>query len=90
MRISQMMELDGAVRDEFGCFGGGRLFFDKNLNRIEKKDAKSDSLYVEAIWCKGDYAWTYKTNIPNIVEFDVIDEGYKYCRGFVFSINDLA
>ena len=44
---------------------------------------------LEAVWCDGDeYSWTYKTDIPHAT-FDVMEDGEKFCRGIVFSVNDL-
>jgi hypothetical protein len=45
---------------------------------------------IEALWCEEEgYSWTYKTNIPHAT-FDVWDDPEtKYCRGLVFSLDDL-
>lgn len=45
---------------------------------------------IEALWCEEEgYSWTYRTEIPHAT-FDVWDdEETKYCRGIVFSLQDL-
>lgn len=63
-------EFRGAYDDEIGCFNGGRVYEDG-----EK--------FIDAVWCEGEYSWTYHTNIPHAT-FDIYDEGEKYCRGIVF------
>lgn len=43
---------------------------------------------VKAIWSEGDYAWQFETDIPHQT-FDIMDDGDKFCRGMVISLNDL-
>lgn len=53
--------------------------------------AKERCKKIEAMWDNDGYSWTYKTDIPHAT-FDVLGRGEsdeKYCRGIVFSINDL-
>ena len=68
-------EFAGAIDDEIGCYGGGRVF-DQN------------GKYIDAVWCDGEYSWTYKTNIPHAT-FDIYDCEEKYCKGIVFALRDL-
>lgn len=63
-------EFRGAINDEVGCFMGGRIYQDHDR-------------YIDAIWCKDEFSWTYKTNIPHAT-FEVYDGGEPYCRGIVF------
>ena len=35
-----------------------------------------------------EYAWIYRTEIPHAC-FDILENGEKYCKGIVFSLNDL-
>ena len=67
-------EFRGAISDEIGCFNGGRVF--------EQGDK-----YIDAVWCEGDYSWTYNTNIPHAT-FDIYENGEKYCKGIVFKRSD--
>ena len=43
---------------------------------------------VKAIYGKGDYTWQFETNIPHET-FDIMEDGDKFCRGMVISLNDL-
>lgn len=98
-----LMELEGAISDEFSCYDGGTALVDaKGLlpHRGEIDDGDDDALAgyfarknaaktIEALWCKeGGYSWTYKTDIPHAT-FDVLDDGEPYCRGIVFALADL-
>ena len=86
-----LMEFEGAIRDEAGCFDGGIVYFDKN-GVSEEKAANS----IEALWCEDSIrdsdgsliTWTYKTDIPHET-FMILDVGESYCRAIVFSINDV-
>lgn len=45
-----LMEFDGAIRDEGGCFDGGRVYFDKDgVNQEGEKRAN----WIDARWCDG-------------------------------------
>lgn len=63
-------EFRGAYNEEIGCWDGGRVYEDGDQ-------------YIDAEWCKGDFCWTYSTNIPHAT-FDIYEDGEKYCRGIVF------
>jgi hypothetical protein len=63
-------EFRGAYDEEVGCFDGGRVYEDG-----EK--------YIDAVWCEGEYSWTYRTNIPHAT-FDIYEGSETYCRGIVF------
>lgn len=63
-------EFRGAYNEEIGCWDGGRVYEDGDQ-------------YIDAVWCKGDFCWTYSTNIPHAT-FDIYEDGEKYCRGIVF------
>lgn len=96
-----LMELEGAIRDEFGCYDGGTALIDAegllpDRESIEDDDElqayfkrKSTAKNIEALWCKDDgYSWTYSTDIPH-APFDVMDGEDSYCRGIVFALADL-
>jgi len=88
-------EFRGAIDDEVGCCDGRIIHFDKN-GIFE--DCDSDCKYalaakglckiIEAVWSEGGYSWTYKTDIPH-AEFDILEDGRKYCKGIVFDIRSL-
>lgn len=98
-----LIEFDGAIRDEGGCYDGGDVYFDRTgvAQNGEKLANK-----ITAVWCgkvdnepAGDLSefqtengetitWTYKTDIPHAT-FMVYEDGEPYCRGIVFSIEDI-
>jgi hypothetical protein len=97
-----LMELRGAINDEFSCYDGGTALIDaKGLlpdrENIEGDDELKDFFAreplahkVEALSCEeGDYTWTYRTSIPHAT-FDVTGVGGPYCRGIVISVADLG
>lgn len=55
---------------------------------------KQTTNIIKALWCKEADAygmvipWTYETNIPHET-FDVIRDGRVYCKGIVFSIDNV-
>lgn len=84
-----LMEFDGAIYDEVGCYDGGVVRVGKN-GVCENCEAD----YIEALWCKNaddtksDVAWQYNTQIPHAT-FNILEDGEIYCVGIVFSIDDL-
>lgn len=65
-----LMEFDGAIYDEGGCFDGGKVFFDRT--GVSQDDSELANC-IEAFWCdkaaldeNGNMiTWTYKTDIPH-------------------------
>ncbi len=95
---------DGAIYDEFGCYNGGEGMIDKDgimysWNENETYTEREAELYferkknaklIQARWCEEEpYTWTYGFNIPHIT-FDIMNDGEKWCRGMVFSLDDLG
>ena len=84
-----LMEFDGAIEDEAGCFDGGKVYISKN--GIEEKKTKN---MIEALWCQAEdengvvIPRTCETKIPHET-FDVMDAGEVYCKGIVFDVNDV-
>jgi len=79
-----LIEFQGAIYDEIDCYNGGTAYVNQQGLCTEGKCEK-----IEALWCKEDtYSFTYKTDIPHAT-FDIVEDGDKYCRGIVFSLNDL-
>ena len=68
-------EFRGAYEEEIGCYDGGRVF-------------KCGEKYIDAVWCEGEFTWTYNTNIPHAT-FDIFDDEEKYCKGIVFELKDM-
>ncbi len=95
-----LMEFDGAIREEVGVNDGGTAFLDeKGLveNACHGEDdcpyfqrVKESATRIHALWCKeGGYSWTYKTEIPHET-FVVLDgDAGPYCRGIVFRLADV-
>lgn len=89
-----LMEFDGAIRDEGGCFGGGKAWFDKD--GIVDAPTTTGDRCIEALWCDREalddngnvITWTYKTDMPHET-FMIYEDNESYCRGIVFSIDDV-
>lgn len=95
-----LMEFDGAIYDEMDCYGGGTACLNQE-GLLKSPDcdceeceyfqsyARQNYRTITSFWCRGDgYAWTYETDIPHAT-FEVWDNGERYCRGIVFSVDDL-
>lgn len=92
-----LMEFEGAITDEVGVYEGGTAYINKaGLQNNENyssncedcphlKRSLDECKTIEAIWGEGEYSWSYKTEIPH-AEFDITEDGEKYCRGIVFTM----
>ena len=84
-----LMELEGAIEDEAGCFDGGKVYIPKR--GVEENKTKN---MIEALWCQTKdengvvIPWAYETKIPHET-FLVMDAGEVYCRGIMFNVNDV-
>ena len=84
-----LMELEGAIEDEAGCFDGGKVYISKR--GVEENKTKN---MIEALWCQTKdengvvIPWAYETKIPHET-FLVMDAGEVYCRGIMFNVNDV-
>jgi hypothetical protein len=98
-----LLEFDGALYDEFGCYDGGTALIDADgllpefESASEDEDAcrryferKPKARAIEAIWDGNadGYAWTLKTDIPHEV-FAIMEDGAAFSRGIVFALSDL-
>jgi len=96
-----LMEFDGAIYDEFGCYGGDTALVDAKglLDRSQVDDdddeeiaefvqRKRSARRIEAVWDEEGYSWLYRTTIPHET-FEILEDGEKYCRGIVFALADL-
>lgn len=87
-----LMEFYGAIYDEGGCFGGGKVFFDKNGVLQDGEEKKN---VIEAIWWGSEgqeenvIPWTYKTDIPHET-FLIKEDGVPDCEAIVFSIENVS
>lgn len=88
-----LMEFDGAIYDEGGCYDGGKVFFDRNG---VSQDGSERANCIEAFWCdetaldeNGNViTWSYKTDIPHET-FMIYEDGEPYCRGIVFDLAEM-
>ncbi len=92
-----LMEFRGAIEDEVGCYNGGVAYLTKDgllENECENENCphfarmKQECPTIAAVWDHDGYSWTYSTDIPHAT-FDILEDGEKYCRGIVFSMEDL-
>ena len=98
-----LMEFEGAIRDEVGCFEGGTVRIhaggilskedidledDDDTELLQYAERKAASRTIEAKWDSEGYSWTYKTDIPHAT-FDIMEDGEKYCRAIVFNVADI-
>ena len=86
-----LVEFDGAFQEEAGCYGGGVVTFDEygtsddgyeHANKLQvrwMKDFDDNNYLISFSYCIG---------IPHET-FMVYDEGYPYCRGLVFFMDDM-
>lgn len=91
-----LMEFEGAIRDEVGCFDGGTAYLTSEgllENECDNEDCphflrlREKATTIEAIWNAG-CSWSYETDIPHAT-FDIMEDGEKYCRGIVFALADV-
>ena len=93
------MDFHGAIRDQIGCYDGGTAYLTSAgllTNECDDEDCpyfaklKAQAATIEAVWADEatPYAWTYKTDIPHVT-FEVLEDGFPYCRGIVFSLADV-
>ena len=93
-----LIEMRGMIDDEAGCYDGGELAFTKHgFHWKENGDGTGHWVgenKITAKWCsKVDEAgkmisWTYETDIPH-AEFQINECDEPYCRGIVFSFDEV-
>ena len=87
-----LMEFEGAIQDEGGCYLGGELYFNKS--GVIKGGMCLPSSKITAVWDRDEdkngnmITWTYETEIPHET-FMIYEGGEPYCRGIVFSVDDV-
>lgn len=82
-----LMEFEGAYRDEVDCFNGDTVYFNKNgLCKSTDEDAQT----ITALWYgKTDWdllmgiPWSYSTDIPHAT-FMIYEGDEPYCEAIVF------
>lgn len=96
-----LMEFRGAIHDEVGAYDGGEALIDERGLLPERESISDDAVLEDyfsrkktakkiiAEWCTGDgYCWTFDTTIPHAT-FEVVEEGRGFCKGIVFSLDEL-
>lgn len=99
-----LIEFEGAIRDEVSAYEGGDAFVD-STGRIPGHDESHDlegaalsgwaarlegGQKITAVWGKKDSpAWTFETTIPHAT-FDIMEDGEVWCRAIVFSLDELV
>ena len=95
-----LIEFRGAIRDEVGSYKGATVFVhpngytirdnhDCNCGYCNYVEMRIESRAIEAQWAtEPGYSWTYKTGIPHAT-FEILDGAEPYCRGIVFSLDDI-
>ncbi len=99
-----LMEFRGAIYDEIDAYMGATTKITKDgvleapceevsdfcifkCNYFKEVSARARE--ITATWHdEGNPCWTYETKIPHET-FDVMEDGEVYCRGIVFSIDDV-
>lgn len=93
-----LIEFEGAISDEGGCYNGGEFQIDvkgflPDFDDCEDEEAAADYFKrkpnvrkIKAIWDRGDgVSWCYETDIPHAT-FRVMEDGEVYCIGLVFDL----
>lgn len=92
-----LMEFRGAIHNELDAYEGTAAYLDANgllVNECEDSECiyfirlKRKAKNINQIWDKDGYSWVYETDIPHET-FDILEDGEKYCRGIVFSLNEV-
>lgn len=87
-----LLELRGAIHDEFGAYNGTEIWFVKSkfvdghdLATLEAYGVKPDRS-IKAIWCPDglDTSWLIET--ADGAPFDIYEGDELYCRGVVFKL----
>lgn len=98
-----LMEFEGAIRDEVGCYGGGSAKVDRagiipSFESVDK-DSEADlrdffkrengGATIDAVWAgEAGYSWIIRTELPHET-FEIVEDGAPYCRGIVFALADI-
>lgn len=92
-----LMEFNGAINNEIGCYNGGTAYLDRSgliENDCENdrcphfEEAKKGASTIEALWDVDGFSWRYKTNIPHAT-FIIREDDENYCEGIVFALADV-
>lgn len=92
-----LMEFEGAINDEVGCWDGGMAYLGPT-GLLENDCSNPACPYyvaatkaassIEALWDEGGFSWRYKTDIPHAT-FVINEDNEPYCEGIVFALADV-
>ena len=90
-----LIELDGAIKQEGDCFDGGNFHLEKHEEKWLLREGNGVN-NISAVWYAQNKTtndleiipWSYKTDIP-YESFYMTNGGNPFCEGFVFRIDDL-
>lgn len=98
-----LMEFEGAIYDELDAWEGTIARVSKEgilkppcednpecckFKCVYFKKSWSNAKTIKAVWGENNISWTYETEIPHET-FDIMEDGEVYCRGIVFSMDNL-
>lgn len=85
-----LVELRGAIDEEYGAYGGLTFWVNQkgDISTV-KKDLQGTVAKIEALWCdEPEISWTFRTDIPHAT-FNVFEGEEIYCRAFCFNLDYL-
>lgn len=92
-----LMEFDGAIHDEVGCYNGGTAYITPTgllTNECDNDDCphftklKEKTATIKALWDIDGFSWRYATAIPRAT-FVIKEDDENYCEGIVFALADV-
>ena len=93
--LNHNVELRGAINDEIGAYNGCTFYVNDKAEVLASDEYEDDppaGVSIEAKWAEftkdDEPDWTYRTEIPHST-FLIHDGDDLYCRGIVFSMDDV-
>lgn len=91
-----LVEFNGAIRDEGDCYDGGKIFFEAvSDGRVVNSNTNNPNVCsFNAKWCEekdengGTIQWSYDVPFAH-EDFLIYEDGEIYCRGFVFCLDNM-
>lgn len=91
-----LCEFRGAINDEVGCFDGGDIYVNaegliaNNMDMFDDfvPENSPEFVLIKMCWGLRGFTWVCETDIPH-KSFDILDDGELYCRGIIFSVDDM-
>ena len=95
-----LLELTGAIDDEFSAYDGTKIFLNNNgviVNKCDDEDCpyfteniKNAQFNIQAVWSPqyADTTWEILSNIPHL-KFNILEDSDIYCIGIIFDMESL-